>query len=263
PASRLQVGRSTPIDTGRWSRLSTAAPSAAARLRGPAPRRARVAPGGAIGLCSRSMSPTAAPITASDDELRAILAEAEIPPLLPALAYLTGDLSLLREELRPNPLTFAMPQGGLDERQQAAARALALEELIRYRDGGCRPAPPPSDADVLRIMELAVGGSGMAPYLPLLEEALAHRDEDRRAPAWHKDAIAPARPFRVLIVGAGMSGLLAAHRLRQAGVDFVVVEKNADVGGTWLENTYPGCRVDNPTHNYSYSFAQRHDWPFF
>ena len=42
----------------------------------------------------------------------------------------------------------------------------------------------------------------------------------------------------------------------------MIVEKNHDVGGTWLENTYPGCRVDNPNHNYSYSFAQRHDWPF-
>ena len=48
---------------------------------------------------------------------------------------------------------------------------------------------------------------------------------------------------------------------QQAGVPFVIFEKNDDVGGTWLENTYPGCRVDNPNHNYSYSFAQRHDWP--
>src|SRR5205807_5919351 len=61
---------------------------------------------------------------------------------------------------------------------------------------------------------------------------------------------------------AGMSGLLAAYRLQQAGVEFVIIEKNADVGGTWLENSYPGCRVDNPNHNYSYSFAQRHDWPY-
>ena len=58
-----------------------------------------------------------------------------------------------------------------------------------------------------------------------------------------------------------MSGILTAYRLAQAGIDYVVVEKNADVGGTWFENTYPGCRVDNPNHNYSYSFAQRHDWP--
>src|SRR5918994_1220428 len=69
------------------------------------------------------------------------------------------------------------------------------------------------------------------------------------------------RAFLVAVVGAGMSGLLAAHRLQQAGVPFVVLEKNDDVGGTWYENSYPGCRVDNPNHNYSYSFAQRHDWP--
>jgi len=59
-----------------------------------------------------------------------------------------------------------------------------------------------------------------------------------------------------------MSGILAAHRLQQAGVPFTILDKNSDVGGTWLEAAYPGCRVDNPNHNYSYSFAQRHDWPY-
>src|SRR5690606_26884241 len=71
------------------------------------------------------------------------------------------------------------------------------------------------------------------------------------------------RPFRVVVVGAGMSGLAAAHRLNQAGVDVVVLEKNSDVGGTWFENTYPGCRVDVSNLFYSYSFAQRDDWPEF
>jgi 4-hydroxyacetophenone monooxygenase len=202
------------------------------------------------------------PITASDDEIRAALAEAALPPLLPALAYLTGDLSLLRPELRPDPLLATMPQGGLTDEQQASIRALALDALTRYRDGGCRPAPPPSDADLLRILEFTVGGEGMEAYLPLLEEELAYRGEDRRAPQWHKSALAPDVEFRVLIIGAGMSGLLAAHRLAQAGVEFTIVDKNDDVGGTWWENTYPGCRVDNPNHNYSYSFAQRHDWPY-
>ena len=203
------------------------------------------------------------PITESDDELRRILDEAVVPPLLPALAYVTGDLSLLREDLRPNPLLAAMPQAGLTDEQQAHVRELALDALIRFRDGGCRPAPPPSDEDVLRIMEHAVGFSGMGEYLPLLEEELAHRGEDRRAPGWRKDEVAPGVDFRVAIIGAGMSGILSAHRLQQAGIPFVVLEKNDDVGGTWYENSYPGCRVDNPNHNYSYSFAQRHDWPFF
>lgn len=204
-----------------------------------------------------------APITESDDELRAILAEAEIPPLLPALAYVTGDLSLLRPDLRPDPLTFSLPQGGLSEEQLAAARAVALEAIVRFREGGSQPAAPPSDDDVLRIMEFAVGGAEMRPYLPLLEEELGYRREDRRAPTWNKHDVAPHSPFHVVVIGAGMSGILTAHRLKQAGIDFTVIEKNDDVGGTWLENTYPGCRVDNPNHNYSFSFAQRHDWPFF
>jgi len=63
--------------------------------------------------------------------------------------------------------------------------------------------------------------------------------------------------FPVAVIGAGMSGILAAHRLKQAGIDCVVLDKNGDVGGTWLENTYPGCRVDVFNHVYSYAGAQR------
>jgi 4-hydroxyacetophenone monooxygenase len=66
--------------------------------------------------------------------------------------------------------------------------------------------------------------------------------------------------FRVIVIGAGMSGLLSAIRLKEAGIDFEVIEKNADVGGTWYENTYPGCRVDSANHVYSYSFRPQ-DWP--
>ncbi|HMG41509.1 MAG TPA: NAD(P)/FAD-dependent oxidoreductase [Acidimicrobiales bacterium] len=201
------------------------------------------------------------PIVADDEEIRRHLAAAEVPPLLPALAYVTGDLSLLRDHLRPDPALSALPQGGLSEEQQAEIRRLALDVLVAFRDGGSRPAPLPSDDDVLRIMEYAVGGSDMGEYLPLLEEELAHRGEDPRAPGWRLDEVAPDVDLRVAIIGAGMSGILAAHRLQQAGVPFVVLEKNDDLGGTWYENAYPGCRVDNPNHNYSYSFAQRHDWP--
>jgi 4-hydroxyacetophenone monooxygenase len=156
-------------------------------------------------------------------------------------------------------LLFAMPQGGLTDEQQATVREIALAELIKFRDAGCEPAPTPSEADVQRIMEYAVGGADMGAYIPLLEEELAHRGEDRRGPTWTKPS---GVDFKVIIIGAGMSGLLAAHRLQQAGVELTIYEKNDDVGGTWYENQYPGCRVDNPNHNYSYSFAQKHDWPY-
>lgn len=208
-----------------------------------------------------------APITASDAELRAALADAELQPLLPSLAYLTGDLSYLRDDLKYDPILAAMPDGAYTTEQARQIRELAFDVLVRLRDGALRPAPVPDDADLLRIMDFAVGGAAtmgmeLGPYLPLLEEELSYRGEDRRAPGFRAEDVAPDRPFEVLVIGAGMSGLLAGHRLRQAGVPFRIVDKNPDVGGTWYENTYPGCRVDNPNHNYSYAFAQRHDWPF-
>jgi 4-hydroxyacetophenone monooxygenase len=71
-----------------------------------------------------------------------------------------------------------------------------------------------------------------------------------------------ATDVRVVIIGAGMSGILAGHRLQQAGVPFTILDKNDRRRWHVVRGAYPGCRVDNPNHNYSYSFAQRHDWPF-
>jgi cation diffusion facilitator CzcD-associated flavoprotein CzcO len=65
----------------------------------------------------------------------------------------------------------------------------------------------------------------------------------------------------VAIIGSGFSGLGAAIRLKQDGVnDFVVLERAADVGGTWRDNRYPGCACDVPSHLYSFSFAPNPDW---
>ena len=78
------------------------------------------------------------------------------------------------------------PNAGLGGDQAVAIRELALGALIRFRDGGGRRPRCRRDDVVLRIMEFAVGGTDMAAYLPLLEEELGHRGEDRRAPTWHK-----------------------------------------------------------------------------
>ena len=67
---------------------------------------------------------------------------------------------------------------------------------------------------------------------------------------------------RVAIIGSGFGGLGAAARLRRAGVtDFMVLERAADIGGTWRDNTYPGCACDIPSHLYSFSFAGNPAWP--
>ncbi|WP_180935651.1 flavin-containing monooxygenase [Nocardioides ungokensis] len=64
-----------------------------------------------------------------------------------------------------------------------------------------------------------------------------------------------------LIVGAGFAGLCAAVKLQEDGeTDFLVIEKGADVGGTWRDNTYPGAACDVPSQLYSFSFAPNPDW---
>ncbi|MGE0486960.1 MAG: flavin-containing monooxygenase [Gammaproteobacteria bacterium] len=69
------------------------------------------------------------------------------------------------------------------------------------------------------------------------------------------------RDPRVIVIGAGMSGILTGIRLRAAGIeDFVIYEKAASLGGTWRENTYPGLSCDVPSHHYVYSFAPNPDW---
>ncbi len=209
------------------------------------------------------LNPGGEPITGTDEDIRAHVeaAQAPVPPLLASVAALTGDLSLLQDDLRFDPLKMFEPDGGYTAEQVARARELAVRALIAHRDGGNVPAPPPT-GEALRTMVSWVAGTDVGDeLLPLLREELSLGDADLRAPAWEKASLAPDRELRVAVIGAGMSGIAVAHRLAQAGVDFTVLEKNPEVGGTWFENSYPGCRVDIPNHFYSYSFAQTHDWP--
>jgi len=70
-----------------------------------------------------------------------------------------------------------------------------------------------------------------------------------------------ANDLRVIIIGAGMAGILSAIRLREFGYEnFVIYEKSDRVGGTWRENTYPGLACDVPAHLYTYSFELNPDW---
>ncbi|PRH76074.1 cyclohexanone monooxygenase [Streptomyces solincola] len=67
---------------------------------------------------------------------------------------------------------------------------------------------------------------------------------------------------RVAVIGSGFGGLGAAVRMRREGItDFVVLERAGSVGGTWRDNSYPGCACDVPSHLYSFSFAPNPDWP--
>ncbi|MFV0495962.1 flavin-containing monooxygenase [Mycobacterium sp.] len=74
-----------------------------------------------------------------------------------------------------------------------------------------------------------------------------------------RSGLPPVRT-RTLIIGTGFSGLGMAIALQKQGVDFHILEKADDVGGTWRDNSYPGCACDIPSHLYSFSFEPKPDW---
>lgn len=202
-----------------------------------------------------------AKITEDDAFIERMLKDASIPTLMVSLVHITGDLGLIRGPIRPAKAKFNEYQGGLSEEQQAQVRALALKVLARYRDSGCVLPPPPSPEAIQEMMNFLVGDEVPAEYVPMILEELALDGRDARAPVWSKPVPAETRErFQVAIIGAGMSGLLQAYRLKQAGIPFVIIEKNDEVGGTWLENFYPGCRVDVASHFYCFSFEPYSDW---
>ena len=200
-------------------------------------------------------------ITATDAELERMLAGASVPALIMSLVHLTGDVSVLRGDIRPKKPLINEYHGGLSEEQNARVRGLALTALKDYRDRGCTLPPAPSAERVLEMMNFIAGEQVADEYVPMMLEELALDGVDLRLTPWTQPVSADTLAKRhVLVIGAGMSGLLQAMRLKEAGIPFTVVEKTESVGGTWFENKYPGCRVDIANHFYSYSFEQNQSW---
>jgi len=213
-------------------------------------------------MSSRRLSPADVLVTEDDAFLAEALEHASIATLMMCIVHLTGDTSLLRGTMRPASPLPGEVDGGMSDADKATVRALALDALRAYRDRGCTLPPPPSPETVREMMSFLVGSEVPAEYVPMMLEEMA-LDGDARGVAWDDVPAAARAAFRVVVIGAGMSGVLAAIRLEEAGIPYVVLEKNQGVGGTWLENAYPGCRVDVANHFYSYSFAPNHDWPEF
>jgi len=195
-------------------------------------------------------------------DIEEALKDAHLPALMAALVQMTGDLSWLRSEWTPvyNPLSRGDP--GIPEGEQAKIRAAAAEAIAAYLDGKPMQMLRPDHATICKQMDFVAGAPIPEQYVDFLVDELVLEERSTKDPHFEAPELkAAVRQMKVLVVGAGMSGLLTGIRLSQAGVPFEIIDKNPDVGGTWFENTYPGCRVDNSNHMYSYSFEPNHAWP--
>ncbi|MDB5418545.1 MAG: 4-hydroxyacetophenone monooxygenase [Phenylobacterium sp.] len=192
------------------------------------------------------------------------LAVAHLPALLAALVHVTGDASWLKPEWRPAYQPLSRGETGLGPEKDAEIRAATRAALVEFLAGDRQLPPAPDAATVRKMMDFVAGAEIPEGYADFAMDELAIVGRSSKDPQFDQPRLKEAaRKLKVLVIGAGMSGILTGIRLSQAGVSFEIIDKNPEVGGTWFENTYPGCRVDNSNHMYSYSFEPNHAWPQF
>ncbi|MGD9920338.1 MAG: flavin-containing monooxygenase [Pseudorhodoplanes sp.] len=213
----------------------------------------------AIPPTSRSDLNNLGPHLLDETRLRSALEETDIVPQLMVYTQITGDLSLL-EKAKPFIKGAWDYQVEIPAGLQASIRDALVSALKRFEDRKT-PVPVPSPALFGAIMNTATGVTLPDEYLPLFMEEMGDVPGFSRTVPWRappgKDVL---ERFKVIIVGAGLSGICMGIKLLEAGIPFVIYEKNDAVGGTWYENAYPGAGVDIPNHFYSFSFKLKHDW---
>lgn len=202
------------------------------------------------------------PFSFSGEGLQHALAQAHLPALMPAIACLTGDLSALDAAWQPNLADQAQrpqAQGGLSAQAQGLARERAELLLSRWQAQGCPSAPALAMPVLEQIMGFVTGAVDPSVVDLLLHELGMAKPVGQDGPP----RLGLPADFQVAVIGAGMSGLVASWHLTRLGIAHTVLERQAEVGGVWVENHYPGARLDTSNFCYSYSFAQEAGWRHF
>ena len=175
-----------------------------------------------------------------------------------ALYQQTGDPELAA--MRPEPRSV---RGGAMTVQAVARadRAALKRKAMAYLCAGPSVSVRVPDRDEAQQL---LGIFGMpaesAPAARMAFEELAF-DPESRDPAWkHRPTAAVLANYTVTIIGAGVSGLATAIKLKKLGIPFEIIERQAGIGGTWLLNDYPEARVDISNFVYEYKFEKNYPW---
>ncbi|GAB7356260.1 hypothetical protein MBLNU459_g7071t1 [Dothideomycetes sp. NU459] len=220
---------------------------------------------GGMGEPAEYLNDKVAGYDVNEEFIRKAVNEVSANPLRLALLQITKD-----KELEHMTVTKKAIRGGvlfdyvLSESDEQTVRAKAVAYLLL----GPRNAPaPPSKTECFRLMDLFSDkpmrdqpGDPSFDYEEGYEElALENypRDVD-----WTSTAPSTERlsEWKVIIVGAGISGLAAAIPLKKLGIPFEIIERQGGIGGTWLLNSYPGARVDTTSFLFQYKFEKAYPW---
>ena len=191
--------------------------------------------------------------------LHAALATANLPALLMVLYQLTGDARWLDHPYRPTRRFGMDPNdsGGFSEEIQQEIRQAASDAILAWAKGEPAQVPRPTGERLIAMMGQIVSETVPPEYEVMLAEQMGFVDTE---PQPHRRTQKP--DFFVVVIGAGLGGLMTAIKLKQAGIAFTVLEKSTHAGGVWWDNTYPGAGVDTPSYLYTFSFFPR-NWPTY
>jgi len=185
--------------------------------------------------------------------LDAGIAAANLPSLLLTLVQLTGETHWLEPPYAPRRGKGLddNDDGGLPDTLADDIRAAARQAIHAWLDGAPVVLPRPDNAALAHMLAVSMA----EPVPPEYGDIIAATMQLDPPPA---PAPAPAG-LSAIVIGAGISGMCAAIRLAEMGIATTIFEKNAEFGGTWWENRYPGCGVDTPNLTYTFSFRPN-DW---
>ncbi|BBX17814.1 cyclohexanone monooxygenase [Mycolicibacterium duvalii] len=194
--------------------------------------------------------------TRDPDRMRANLRQADAGILVAVLAQLTGDPGVVDRYARRISFVPDPPEhiGVTDPRTLDEL----VEEVAAALEAPCRPdaLAPDDPALFARVAPLALGTEVDEEYLELLAEQGGFHPSQ---PVLPRTAKLP-HDFTVVIVGAGIAGMAAALECAAAGIDYEIIDRNDEVGGTWYTTVYPGIGVDTPSAYYSLSRDINGDW---
>jgi 4-hydroxyacetophenone monooxygenase len=195
-------------------------------------------------------------VNISKQTLESALDSASFPVVAALLVHFTGDISILEKLPRPNQAVLGEIQGFLSEDDKQIIKKIALKEISKFfSNHEVNDIYVPSNEELNKMMSFVVGENVSPDYIPMMLRDLNITSQDLKL-----SSVTSKPSLEVLIIGAGMSGILAAIKLAERGIKFKIYEKNINLGGTWFENRYPGARVDIANHFYSYSFEENHQW---